>query len=71
MNQITDEILEEEWDNFQTPVNNEGEIEEDYTVGEGKEWQTTWPAGTEREEIWAWYDEKHSIGVYKLVLKTN
>ena len=65
---ITDKELEEEWNKFSnTPVDEDDNIDEDYTVGIGKQWQTSWPKGTDREEIWYWYDEHHSIGVYKLM----
>lgn len=64
---ITDEILKEEWDKLgDIPINDDEQIDEDYTVGQGRKWQTSWPKGTDREDIWRWFDMKHSIGVYKL-----
>ena len=32
----------------------------------GEEFQG-WPAGTHREEIWHWFDQRHSEGVYYLL----
>lgn len=40
------------------PVNDDGIIQESFL------W---WPKGTDREDIWHWFDEKYSGGVIKLM----
>jgi len=42
------------------PVNNYGEIEEDFLH---------FPIGTEREEIWLWLEEEYNISVVELMYK--
>lgn len=55
-----DAQLEELWDAFgDIPMNPETEkIEEDFLV---------FPAGTDREDIWHWFDERYSKGVAYLL----
>lgn len=55
-----DEILEGFWKGLEDiPLNPETEcIEEDFMC---------FPAGTDREEIWHWFDERHSKGVAYLL----
>lgn len=55
-----DEELETLWKEFgDVPMNQETEcIEEDWRG---------WKAGTFREDIWHWFDERHSIGVAYLM----
>lgn len=57
-----DEELEELWGKFaDIPMNPETEcIEEPFL---------TFPAGTHREEIWHWFDERHSKGVAYLLYR--
>jgi hypothetical protein len=57
--EYTDEILEEIWDQFgDIPINDNDEIVLPFYI---------WPAGTDRFEIWKWFDQKHSKGVHYLV----
>lgn len=58
--QERDERLEELWDQLSdVPMNPETEkIEEPFAC---------FPAGTEREEIWHWFDQRHSKGVAYLL----
>jgi len=55
-----DAVLENIWAKFgDVPMNPETEcIEEDFV---------NWPAGTHREEIWHWFDQRHSKGVAYLM----
>lgn len=55
-----DKKIEELWDGLEdVPMNPDTEcIEEGYYI---------WPAGTFREDIWHWFDEHHSKGVYWLM----
>jgi hypothetical protein len=55
-----DEEIEKAWDEFaDVPMNPETEeIEEDFM---------DFPAGTNREEIWHWFDKNHSKGVESLL----
>lgn len=56
---LSDEVLEFLWERFGSiPVNDDGEIEEDFMGYE---------QGTDREEIWAWFDENYSEGVAALM----
>lgn len=54
--QERDEELEEMWASFtDVPMNPETECIEEKFMG--------WEPGTNREEIWHWFDERHSKGV--------
>ena len=54
-----DELLEEMWEELEDIPFDENEcIEEDWNG---------FPKGTFREEIWHWFDEQHSKGVYWLL----
>ena len=55
------EILEKYWDKLgDIPVDDDGIIQESFL------W---WPKGTDREDIWHWFDEKYPGGVIKLFEK--
>ena len=55
---FTDPDLEQLWDAFgDTPINDLDEIEEPVL---------DFPAGTYRFDIWHWFDERYSKGVYFL-----
>ena len=55
---FTDYDLEQLWDAFgDTAINDLDEIEEPYL---------DFPAGTYRFDIWHWFDERYSKGVYFL-----
>ena len=58
-----DRVLEMMWSDLEdVPMNPETEcIEEDYYC---------FPAGTNREEIWHWFDERHTKGVAALLYGT-
>lgn len=54
-----DELLEEMWEELEDiPFDEDECIEQDWN-GFSK--------GTDREEIWHWFDEQHSKGVYWLL----
>ena len=56
---VTPESLETFWSELgDIPVNNDGIIQESFL------W---WPKGTDREDIWHWFDEKYPGGVIKLM----
>ena len=56
-----DRELEELWDEFaDVPMNPETEEMEEPFLH--------FPAGTNREEVWEWFDERYSRGVAKLLL---
>lgn len=61
---MSDKRLEELWDQLtDIPMNPETEcIEADFIH---------FPARTHREEIWHWFDEKYSKGVYALLYQTE
>lgn len=53
------EALEMFWDELgNVPVNDDGILQESFL------W---WPKGTDREDIWHWFDEKYPGGVKKLM----
>ena len=53
------ETLERFWAELgDIPVNDDGIIQEPFL------W---WPKGTDREDIWHWFDEKYPGGVVKLM----
>lgn len=55
-----DNDLKELWEMFgDVPMNPETECMEEAFLG--------FPAGTHREEIWHWFDERYSKGVYALM----
>lgn len=55
-----DDRLEELWEQFSdVPMNPESECIEERFMG--------WGAGVPREEIWHWFDQRHSKGVYFLL----
>lgn len=52
---FTDADLEDAWKLLsEVNINNRDEIEQDFLY---------WPAGTYRQNIWRWFDKKHSKGV--------
>ena len=54
-----DETLERWWAELgDIPVDDDGIIQEPFL------W---WPKGTDREDIWHWFDEKYPGGVVKLM----
>lgn len=59
-----DEVLEDAWEKLgDVPMNPATEELEEPFWG--------WPAGTPREEIWHWFDERHSKGIAYLLYKTE
>ena len=59
-----DEELEELWEKFaDVPMNPETECIEEPFMG--------WGAGIHREEIWHWFDQRHSKGVVYLLYHTE
>ena len=59
-----DHELEELWSQFEDiPMDPLTECIEDPFLD--------WPAGTHREEIWTWFDKRHSRGVYYLLHGLN
>ena len=55
-----DNDMKELWEMFgDVPMNPETECMEEAFAG--------FPAGTHREEIWRWFDERYSKGVYALL----
>ena len=55
---ITDAFIEALWDLFDTPVDDDGFLEEGFLH---------WPARTNREEIWTYFDGWHTKGVAYLL----
>lgn len=59
-----DKVLEEMWHQFgDVPMDPETECMEEPFLG--------FPAGTDREDIWHWFDERHSKGVVYLLCRTD
>lgn len=55
------EELEKLWEMLgDIPVNDNDEIEEEFLE---------FPAGTHKEEIWKWFDERYPDGVCRLMMK--
>lgn len=56
-----DVVVEELWDNLtDVPIDPETEeLDEPYYI---------WPKGTDKEDIWHWFDEYHSKGVAYLLV---
>lgn len=55
-----DELLEDLWEKFgDIPMNEETECIEEQFLG--------WGPGIEREEIWHWFDKRHSKGIAYLL----
>lgn len=60
MRKYTDEKVEILWKQFEDiPMNPETECMEEKFMH--------FPAGTPREDIWGWFDEHHSRGIYYLL----
>lgn len=56
---MTDQELENLWDEFaNTPINEDDCIEQQFH---------TFEPGTDRMDIWHWFDENHSKGVAYLI----
>lgn len=59
-----DEALEELWEEFgDVPMNPETEKIEAPFLG--------FPSGTDKEDIWHWFDERHSRGVHYLLYRDS
>ena len=60
INESEDSDIEELWDNLtDAPIDPETEeLDEPYYI---------WPKGTDKEDIWHWFDEHHSKGVAYLL----
>ena len=63
-----DEELEVMWADLQDVVFDDSYPNEDMKLIEP--WNG-FPAGTSREDIWRWFDERHSKGVYHLLYSTD
>ena len=65
-----DKILEDLWAALEDiPMDPETEkLEGDLVLEDGT---VLFPHGTEREEIWHWFDERYSKGVYHLLYNTD
>ena len=63
----TDADLEKLWDELADVPFNE---EPDGTLVLAEDW-LDFPAGTEREEIWDWFDQMHSVGVVWLMYERS
>lgn len=57
------EIVKEMWDNMEDIPFDE-DTEGNLILGEDYE---IWPKGTEREEIWHWFDENYENGITNLL----
>lgn len=56
-------LLTELWDKFsEVPVNNDDEIEEDFLC---------FPAGTDKMDVWHWFDERCPNGLVVDLMKEN
>lgn len=57
--QEKDCFLKQLWGNFANiPINDDDKIEEDFYI---------WEKGTEKMDIWHWFDDNHSKGIVKLM----
>ena len=58
-----DTELENLWKSLEDiPMNENEQLEEDWFI---------FPKGTDKEEIWHWFDEQYSKGVYYLLYELN
>ena len=65
IDEITDDFLKVQWDRLgNIPVNDDGLIDEDFAI---YELDIRWPKGTDREEIWEWFEMTHSKGIRGLM----
>jgi hypothetical protein len=57
---MNDKKICELWLEFgNIPVSEDGEsIDQDFHI---------WSKGTDKQQIWQWFDERHSIGLYKIM----
>jgi hypothetical protein len=59
---LSQEQLEKEWSRLgDVCVNNDGLIESEHTIN-----GYTYPVGTDREDIWSWFDGEYKGGIAKL-----
>lgn len=58
-------IARKEWQNLsQIAIDEDGELMENYTVYQETEDEFTFLEGTDREEIWSWFEEEFNISVH-------
>ena len=58
-----DTELENLWNSLvDVPMNENEQLEDDWFI---------FPKGTDKEEIWHWFDEQYSKGVYYLLYEFN
>ena len=62
---MTDKLLAEWWNRLcAIEVSDDGTLLQDFRIPEAGQ---SWKAGTDREEVWDWFDQHHSKGVYALM----
>ena len=66
--QVTDSDLEDLWRELADVPFDDGDPDVDMTLAENWKW---FSKGTPREEIWHWFDERHSKGVAFLLYGTQ
>lgn len=67
MKMYRDKELEKYWTRLgNVSVDDNGKIETQFIIGEERK---AWDIGTDREDIWEWFDQEHSEGVHKLMYK--
>ena len=69
-------MIERLWKDLEDVVFNEDPdgclvLESDYQLMIGNREVAMFPAGTDREEIWHWFDERHPKGVVYLLRGTG
>lgn len=58
---MTDQRIETLWKQFaDIPINEKEQIDTDFHI---------WKKGTDKLEIWHWFDEEHSVGLAKGLMK--
>ena len=64
MFKLSKKAIEEMWESFDVPMNNDEKIDEDWCG---------WPKGTDRYEIWHWFDEQYAKygGVHALMFPSE
>jgi len=61
MEKLTDKQIEKLWKKFgDVPINENDEIDINFHI---------WEKGVDKIEIWHWFDEQHSLGLAKGLMK--
>ncbi len=65
MKKYSDELVRSWWEQFgDIPINEEDEtLDEDFIIPD----VVTFEKGTDKEDVWHWFDNEYSNGLYRLM----